>query len=261
MLAWTLKASAANGASTGAQAAVVGGAGEGRRGEVADHVQQQPDAEVPGRRAEQQRDAARRARNASGSNWLPTSSTSASSSSATAHAASSSPPAWLRAAMICSGAIPAPPVTRVEAVEGPVAPVDDAAEGAGDADRPRQRRERAARASRSRWSSISSGSMPGRSYLLTNAMQRDSARACDLEELLGLRLHAASGVDQDHGAVDRGQHAQRVLGEVLMPGRVEQVEDDVVVLEAQHGGGDRDAAALLELHPVRGWPRAGLGGP
>ena len=103
-----------------------------------------------------------------------------------------------------------------------------------------------------RWSTISERLHAGAVVLVHEREQRDPARAGDLEQLLGLRLHAARRVDQDHGRVDRGQHAQRVLGEVLVPGRVEQVEDDVVVLEAQHRRGDRDPAPLLELHPVRG---------
>ena len=37
-----------------------------------------------------------------------------------------------------------------------------------------------------------------------------------------------------------------------MAGRVEQVHDAVPVRELEHGRGDRDAALLLELHPVRG---------
>ena len=33
---------------------------------------------------------------------------------------------------------------------------------------------------------------------------------------------------------------------------VQQVDGALVVVELEHGGGDRDAALLLELHPVRG---------
>ena len=53
-----------------------------------------------------------------------------------------------------------------------------------------------------------------------------------------------------------------------MAGGVEQVDDVVAVGELQHGRGDRDAALLLQLHPVRrgrappaaGLDRAGLAG-
>ena len=38
------------------------------------------------------------------------------------------------------------------------------------------------------------------------------------------------------------------------PGRVEQVEGDPVPLEGHHRAGHRDAALLLDLHPVRARP-------
>ena len=41
------------------------------------------------------------------------------------------------------------------------------------------------------------------------------------------------------------------------PGRVEQVDRVALVVELQHGGGDRDAALLLQLHPVAGGVAAG----
>ena len=152
-----------------------------------------------------------------------------------------------------------------ELVEGLVAPVDHAAEAARDADRPGERRER--QPERLGQVVDHPERLHARAVVLVHERdQRDPAGARDLEELLGLGLDAAGRVDQDHGGVDRGQHPQRVLGEVLVPGRVEQVEDDVLVLEAQHRGRDRDAAAALEVHPVRrrrplaaaGGDRAGL---
>ena len=36
-----------------------------------------------------------------------------------------------------------------------------------------------------------------------------------------------------------------------MPRRVEKVEDNAVLLECHDRGGDRDAALLFDLHPVR----------
>ena len=52
----------------------------------------------------------------------------------------------------------------------------------------------------------------------------DAAHAADLEELLGLRLHALGGVDQHHRAVGGGQRAVGVLAEVLVARGVEQVD-------------------------------------
>ena len=88
--------------------------------------------------------------------------------------------------------------------------------------------------------------------LIDEGDQGDAAAPGDLEEPEGLALDACCGVDQDDGAVDRRHHPQRVFAEIAVARGVEQVDDDVVVLEAEHGRGDRDAAALLEVHPVRG---------
>ncbi len=49
-----------------------------------------------------------------------------------------------------------------------------------------------------------------------------------------------------------------VLGEVLVAGRVEQVDHVVAVLHLHHRAGHRDAALFLDLHPVRGGVTRGL---
>lgn len=82
----------------------------------------------------------------------------------------------------------------------------------------------------------------------------DAAVAADVEQLAGLLLQALGRVDEHHRAVHRGQDAVGVLGEVRVAGSVQQVEHAPAVGELQHGGGDRDAAGLLHLHPVRGHP-------
>ena len=50
--------------------------------------------------------------------------------------------------------------------------------------------------------------------------------------------------------IDRRQRAVGVVGEILVAGRVEQVEDVVAIFEGHHRGDDRDAALALDLHPV-----------
>ena len=100
-------------------------------------------------------------------------------------------------------------------------------------------------------SSSSSGSRPGRSYLLRNVSTGQPAGAADLEQLEGLGLDALGRVEHHDDGVDAGEDAVRVLGEVAVAGRVEQVDDVVAVRELQHGRADRDAALALELHPVR----------
>ena len=86
--------------------------------------------------------------------------------------------------------------------------------------------------------------------LVDEGDDRDVAQPADLEELSGLALDALRRVDHHDGGIDRGQRAVGVLGEILVAGRVEEVEDEPVALEAHDGGGDRDAALALDRHPV-----------
>ena len=86
--------------------------------------------------------------------------------------------------------------------------------------------------------------------LVDEGDDRDVAQPADLEELAGARLDALGGVDHHDGGIDRRQRPVGVLREVLVARRVEQVEDAVAVLEGHHRGHDRDAALLLDAHPV-----------
>jgi hypothetical protein len=49
-----------------------------------------------------------------------------------------------------------------------------------------------------------------------------------------------------------GQRAIGIFGEVLVPGRIEQVDAEAPVLELQHRARHRDPALPLQLHPVGG---------
>ena len=91
-------------------------------------------------------------------------------------------------------------------------------------------------------------------HLVDEGDDRHVTQAADLEQLAGARLDALGGVDHHHRRIDGGQGAVGVLGEVLVTRRVEQVEDRAAILEMHHRGGDRDAALLLDLHPVRARP-------
>jgi hypothetical protein len=72
----------------------------------------------------------------------------------------------------------------------------------------------------------------------------------DGEQLARLLLDTLPVVEQHDGAVRGDQRAVRILREVLVPGRVQQVDPVTVVVELQHARRDRDAALLLQLHPV-----------
>ena len=79
---------------------------------------------------------------------------------------------------------------------------------------------------------------------------RDVAHPADLEQLDGLRLNALRRVNQHDGCVRRNQHAVGVLREVLMARCVQNVDAEAVKLKLHCGGCDRDAALLLDVHPV-----------
>jgi hypothetical protein len=61
------------------------------------------------------------------------------------------------------------------------------------------------------------------------------------------------GVEDHHGAVDRGQSAVGILAEILVTRRVEQVEGEPFMLKAHHRR-DLDAALVLDRHPIRAHP-------
>ncbi len=72
-----------------------------------------------------------------------------------------------------------------------------------------------------------------------------------LVEFSRLRLDAVRRVDEHHDAICGGERPVGVFAEVLVAGRVEQVDDVVLVIELQDRRRDRDTALLLDLHPVR----------
>lgn len=95
--------------------------------------------------------------------------------------------------------------------------------------------------------------------ILTNAValvddreDGHAATAADLEELARALFDALAVVEEHDDGVRGDQRAERVFAEVGVAGSVEQVDLIALVLELQHGARDRDAALLLEGHPVGG---------
>ena len=78
------------------------------------------------------------------------------------------------------------------------------------------------------------------------------AQAADFEEFVGLGFDAFCGVENHDGAVDGGENAVGVFGEIFVAGGVEEVVGDAVIFEGHDGGCDGDAAFLLDFHPVGG---------
>src|SRR5207302_5332729 len=71
------------------------------------------------------------------------------------------------------------------------------------------------------------------------------------EELDRLRFDAFCRVDDHYRRVDRGEHAIRILREIFVPRRIQQVDRMSRILELHHRAGYRDSALLLDFHPIR----------
>jgi len=87
-------------------------------------------------------------------------------------------------------------------------------------------------------------------HLVDEGQDRDATLAADGEEFLGLRLDTFGAVQHHDGAVHGHECAICVFAEVLVAWRVEQVDPRALIVELQHGGGNRNAARLLQFHPV-----------
>ena len=76
------------------------------------------------------------------------------------------------------------------------------------------------------------------------------AHDADLKQLDGLGLHALGAVDHHDRGVRSHQGAICVLGEVLVSGRVQNIDAIPLVVELHGGGGDGNPPLLLNIHPV-----------
>ncbi len=97
----------------------------------------------------------------------------------------------------------------------------------------------------------SNGSRLSRSSLLMNVMigmSRSRQTSNSLRVRASMPLAASITMTAE---IDRRQRAVGVLREVLVAGRIEQVEHAAAVLEGHHRGDHRDAALALDRHPVR----------
>ena len=89
-------------------------------------------------------------------------------------------------------------------------------------------------------------------HLVHEGEDRDMTQATDLEEFPRLRLHALGGIHQHDGGVRRHQGAIGILAEILVTGRIENVDAMALVLEIEHRTAHRDAPLLLEFEPIAG---------
>ena len=100
-------------------------------------------------------------------------------------------------------------------------------------------------------SSSAIGARTSRSSLFTKVMIGVARSRHTSSSLIVCASTPFGGVDHHHRRVDRGQHAVGVLGKILVARRVEQIDGVAGILELHDRAGDRDAALLLDLHPVR----------
>ena len=89
-------------------------------------------------------------------------------------------------------------------------------------------------------------------HLVDEREERDAAGAADRKQFAGLRFYALGRVDQHDRTVGRQQRAVRVLAEILMARRVEEIDRPAVIGELKDRRRDRDAPLPFQFHPVGG---------
>ena len=79
---------------------------------------------------------------------------------------------------------------------------------------------------------------------------RRVAQTTHLHQFDGARLNALGTVDHHQSGIHRGKGAIGVLGEIFVPGRIQQIHRSTRVGKLHHRRGNRDATLLLHGHPV-----------
>jgi hypothetical protein len=151
----------------------------------------------------------------------------------------------------------APVLARLEDAHLVVADVEDAGEALAHAHRPRERHRRHAQ--------DLLDLVQHRERLLALAVQLVDegddgriARPADFQQRMVCASTPFTESITIKRRVHRRQHAVGVFREVLVARRVEQVDDVAAELDLHDGARDRDAALLLDLHPVAGGVAGGL---
>ena len=85
-----------------------------------------------------------------------------------------------------------------------------------------------------------------------------AAHAAHVEQFNGLCFHTLGRVDHHQRGVHCGQHAIGIFREILVTGRVEQVNHVVTVFKLHHRAGNRNAALLFNIQKVGGRVTAAL---
>ena len=85
---------------------------------------------------------------------------------------------------------------------------------------------------------------------VNKSKDRNMALPADLKQLACLLLDAFGGIDQHHGAIGRHQGSVCIFAEILVTGCIENIDATAVIFELHHARCHRNAALLLNFHPV-----------
>ena len=96
------------------------------------------------------------------------------------------------------------------------------------------------------------GILGGPVHFVHKREDRDIPHPADFEQFDRLGFHALGRIQQHDRRVRGDQHTVRILGEVLVSGRIQNIDPVAVVHELHCGTRHGNAALFLNLHPVRG---------
>ena len=74
----------------------------------------------------------------------------------------------------------------------------------------------------------------------------------DFHQLTGLGFHTFCGIDHDNNTIHSRQRTKRIFSEILVAGRIEDIDFMAGIIESHHGGCDGDSTLLFNFHPVGG---------
>ena len=86
--------------------------------------------------------------------------------------------------------------------------------------------------------------------LIDKNNHRRLTHATNFHQFTSLRLDTLSDIDHDNYTVYRRQGTERILCEILVTRRIEDIDLMIGIVERHHGSRDRDTTLFLDLHPV-----------
>ena len=89
-------------------------------------------------------------------------------------------------------------------------------------------------------------------HFIDKAENRRIPQATDFHQFNGALFHTLGAINQHQGRIHRGESAVGILGKILVPGSIEQIDHAPLIGKLHHRRGHRDAPLLLHSHPVRG---------